>query len=160
MKTIEKYLISEDGKVVNSKTGRELKKELTREGYHRVTLCVEGKPQRFLVHRLVAELFIGSITGFDINHKDGCKTNNHYQNLEIVTRKDNIQHSVANRLRKVGGDCFNATLDDKDVHLICQHIQAGLKRNAIMLSTGVKKHVFDDIRRRRAWKHISVHYVW
>jgi hypothetical protein len=60
-----------------------------------VNLYRDGKPQHFYVHRLVAEAFIGPIPeGFEVNHKDGCKTNANADNLEIVTARQNIQHAI------------------------------------------------------------------
>lgn len=46
------------------------------------------------VHRLVAEAWIGEIPeGYEVNHKDGNKTNNEISNLKIVTPSENIRHS-------------------------------------------------------------------
>jgi hypothetical protein len=50
------------------------------------------------VHRLVAEHFIGNIgKGLEVNHKDLNKHNNHIDNLEIVTRRENLIHYYANK---------------------------------------------------------------
>ena len=44
-------------------------------------------------HRLIAEAFIGPIPSkMEINHEDGDKHNNHPDNLDIVSRHDNLMH--------------------------------------------------------------------
>lgn len=52
------------------------------------------------VHRLVARVFHErtEYCGTEVNHIDGNKLNNHYTNLEWVTRKQNVQHAIANGL--------------------------------------------------------------
>jgi len=67
------------------------------KGYLRVSLRrekwndpIEGK----YVHRLVAEAFIPNPNGLpDVNHIDGNKSNNCVENLEWVSRQDNITHA-------------------------------------------------------------------
>ena len=60
--------------------------------------CFKGKgPNKVRlwrrVHRVVAQTFIGKIPkGMEINHLDGDKHNNNVNNLEIVTRQQNITH--------------------------------------------------------------------
>jgi len=50
------------------------------------------------VHRLVAEAFKGPIPkGHIINHKDRDRTNNHEDNIEIVSQRDNCLHCVRGR---------------------------------------------------------------
>lgn len=52
------------------------------------------------LHRLVAEAFLDTWNpDLDVNHIDGDKHNNNVANLEMVTRKENIQHFLTN-------DCF------------------------------------------------------
>ena len=44
-------------------------------------------------HRLIAQTFFGAIPKkMEINHLDGNKHNNHPNNLEIVSRQENIIH--------------------------------------------------------------------
>lgn len=47
------------------------------------------------VHRLVALTYLGPppAPGMQVNHRDGNKLNNHWENLEWMTAKENIKHS-------------------------------------------------------------------
>lgn len=73
--------------------GKILTPEDTGKGYLRVDLAVNHKRTIKYVHRLVAEAFIGDISGLDVNHIDFNRKNNCVDNLEIISRKDNIRHS-------------------------------------------------------------------
>ena len=51
------------------------------------------------VHRVIAKAFVKQPVGKDfVNHIDGNKTNNNVDNLEWVTRSENMQHAKANHL--------------------------------------------------------------
>lgn len=72
--------VSTDGK--NTYVGKVLKPILQKVGYYSVRL---GGRVHAYVHDLVTESFIGpKTTGFEVNHKDGVKTNNYIINLEYV----------------------------------------------------------------------------
>lgn len=59
----------------------------------RVELWKDGMHKTLLVARLVAMTWVdGYADGLTVNHKDGDSTNNHIDNLEWVTRTDNIRH--------------------------------------------------------------------
>lgn len=63
-------------------------------GYLSTQLCVGGVPKNVRVHRLVAEAFLEPIDGkTEVNHKDGNKLNNSVENLEYVTRSENMKHA-------------------------------------------------------------------
>lgn len=74
-----------------------IKQSVTKEGYARVKL--NGK--QFYVHRLVAIYFIEN-DGIkpEVNHIDGNKLNNKIDNLEWVSRRENIKHAMENNLYK------------------------------------------------------------
>jgi hypothetical protein len=46
------------------------------------------------IHRLVAQHFVNGDASLFVNHKDGNKHNNHFENLEWVTGSQNMKHST------------------------------------------------------------------
>ena len=68
-----------------------------RNGYVGVVLKVGGVKKNFMVHRLVAKAFVpGYFENADVNHKDCNRQNNHADNLEWTTRRDNLMYSNGN----------------------------------------------------------------
>lgn len=97
------YLISNTGKVKNFLTGKILKPHETEDGYYQVSFKLSnGKRKSHLVHRLGAEtfLFIKNKDFYEVNHINGNKTNNSIENLEWMTRQENLQHARDNNLFK------------------------------------------------------------
>jgi hypothetical protein len=82
-----------DVKSFNDKGIRILKQDIAK-GYNRVTLSKNNITKRFLVHRLVCQLFIENpLNKKYVNHIDGNKSNNHVSNLEWCTASENEKHS-------------------------------------------------------------------
>ena len=106
------YQISSEGRVrsynkvtYNNKSGivhwknRIIKQKIARcDGRARVCLWKDKKDYTFLVHRLQAIAFLGYPPGEDytVNHKDGNPLNNVVENLEWITRADNIRYGFKN----------------------------------------------------------------
>jgi hypothetical protein len=95
------YAVTKNGEVkravdgVNTYAGKLLTPCKSANGYMIVGLHQNGKRVNQLVHRLVAEAFIGKIeNGLEVNHKDGDKLNNRVENLEIVTKSENCKHAI------------------------------------------------------------------
>lgn len=65
-----------------------------------VKLRKNGIKKDCKVHRLVAEAFIPNPKGYNIiNHIDGNPLNNHVENLEWTTQKENMKHAIENELK-------------------------------------------------------------
>lgn len=72
-----------------------LEQNINFQGYKRIGVWVNGKTKTLKVHQLVAIAFLNhTACGFKlvINHKDFDRTNNHVDNLEIVTNRENCSH--------------------------------------------------------------------
>lgn len=71
-------------------------------GYAMVQLVSDGKSQRVYVHHAVIEAFVGCRpSGMVVNHIDCNPMNNALANLEYVTQKQNVQHALAARARRI-----------------------------------------------------------
>jgi hypothetical protein len=65
-----------------------------KNGYIIAPLCFNKKYKFKYVHRIVATAFISNIDNKpQVNHKDGERNNNNYENLEWATESENMFHS-------------------------------------------------------------------
>jgi hypothetical protein len=103
----QKYLLNKIGVLFTLKENgsrKALMPRVDRAGYKTVRLFKEGKTKTKFVHRLIAENFLPNTSNkTHVNHKDGKKTNNWYENLEWVTHAENVQHGYDNGLVKNKG---------------------------------------------------------
>lgn len=91
------YEVSSHGQVRNMKTGRILKLTSRKDGYLCATLYKNKKHKVFLVHRLVAIMFLPNQNDLpQVNHINEDKTNNIITNLEWVSEKQNVNHGTRN----------------------------------------------------------------
>ena len=96
------YLISKDGQAYNTKTHVLLKQTPNQSGYIRYTLRINNKNCSKLAHVLVLETwFEEEFNGRVVNHKDGNKTNNNIENLELISKSENAKHAIY-QLQKIG----------------------------------------------------------
>lgn len=91
---------------------RVLKQDIVKRNhtnYRRVTLCKNGKCKGYQVHRLVAGHFIPNPENkCCVNHIDNNGENNKVTNLEWVTQKENMQHSI----KQGRSECMKVNLDN------------------------------------------------
>ena len=87
------YEVSWWGRVRNTKTARILKPQTSTPGYLFVRLYKNGKANIHYIHQLVAREWVSN-SGEKrcIDHMDGCKTNNHYENLRWATHTENLRN--------------------------------------------------------------------
>lgn len=95
------YLLSDTGCIKNARTGRLRKINVIGKGYYGCVISLGSRNSKVCVriHKAVAETFIQNPDGKpEVNHKDGDKSHNDVSNLEWVTSKENMAHSVAHDL--------------------------------------------------------------
>lgn len=89
------YQVSNFGRVrshrKNKNEWRMITPAITKDGYEVVSLRKDGRIKKsFSVHRLVAKAFVsGYKEGLQVNHKDENTYNNHADNLEWITQREN-----------------------------------------------------------------------
>lgn len=82
--------------------GTILKPSEDENGYLLVGLSHNGTTKRVFIHRLVSEAFLENPEGKPtVNHIDGNKHNNHIENLEWATYKEQRDHAVRTGLLDV-----------------------------------------------------------
>lgn len=80
------------------------------KGHYMVLLTVNKLITPRTVSRMVAQAFISNPKNLpEVNHKDFNKANNCVDNLEWISRGDNIKHYVARRMFYGSENRFNKT---------------------------------------------------
>lgn len=91
------YEVSNAGVVRNINKKNPLEPKPGTNGYKKVCIAM-GKGQKGVtkeVHRIVAETFKpNTVPGLVVDHIDGDKQNNHIDNLQWVTQKQNMQKAT------------------------------------------------------------------
>lgn len=100
---------------------------MCRNGYYMTVKSYDNTVYRFMEHRVIWCFHYGTIDPeLVINHIDFDRANNAIENLELVTPKQNMAHSIENgRMNWLkGADSPRAYMTEKDVQLIrylCKH---------------------------------------
>jgi hypothetical protein len=93
IKGYEKYEVSNHGRV---RRGNLIIRPYNNGlGYIAVKVRGGGIRKRFYMHRLVLQTFCPTTKKVEVNHIDHNKNNNHLENLEWVTHRDNLRKAVA-----------------------------------------------------------------
>ena len=156
------YFIYDDGRVYSETTEKFLKPFPNPQGYMLVDIHINGIGYTKQLHRLVAMAFIPNPDMLEtVNHKDGDKTHNYVENLEWMTRLDNVRHAWKTGLAKprYGEDNPANVYTEEQVHMVCQLLEVGGRTyRAISALTGVGVTTIYDIRKRGKWAQISDQY--
>ena len=92
VRSLDRYVKSKSESYRLTK-GKVLSGSITKDGYVRCLIKVNGVGRSYFVHRLVAETFIPNPDNLpQINHKDEDKTNNRVDNLEWCDPKYNMNY--------------------------------------------------------------------
>ena len=136
-----------------------IKQRLNISGYPSVSLRkygVEGGFKMIPVHRLVASAFLKLSPGLQVNHKDGNKTNNNLENLEVVTASENQLHAYRLGLKKAysGEKCPLSKYKKEEILTIRRLSEGGMRQREIRNHTKMSKANISKIINRDLWRDI------
>ena len=116
-----RYTISNLGIVRSLLTGKIMKPYITKFGYARVNLRIAHSRdyKSYFIHRLVASAFLDNKNNLaEVNHIDCNRLNNRVDNLEWMSKQDNIKYSFTH------GNASNKGLRNPNAKLNLDDIEA------------------------------------
>lgn len=162
----KKYLCTKTGRIYSLMDNHNfpratplLMKTKVKKMYERVMLSDYGRNRLYAgVHQLVWLFFRGEFDPkLQINHRDGNKLNNRLENLEVVTPKENTQHSLRLGLkpRDWNRRAF-AKLTEEQVRKIKKHLEVRILPQAeIARMFGVDRTTVWHIKKGNSWKEVT-----
>lgn len=156
------YIAYENGDIFSEHSKLFLKPFKNHSGYYLVDLRHNRKSYTRQVHRIIATLFIPNPGGLEtVNHKNGNKQDNSVDNLEWMSRLDNVRHAWETGLAKPRYGTSNPAnvYTEEQIHSVCALLEIGEMTNKdIALHCGVNVTLIRDIKFRNKWKQISSLY--
>ena len=143
------YRVSNLGNVWSKKNNIILKPHKTNRGYLTVGFWLNGKKKRLSIHRLVAQAFLSNPCNLpEVNHINGCKTDNNLNNLEWASGTNNVLHAYRTKLRKT-------KLSAIQVAEIKNSIEQGLTQREIASKFSVSHSTIGEINREEIWRQVT-----
>jgi len=141
------YEVSNLGRI---RKGKVFLKPFNNKGYFTIKLTIKGKRTTYLVHRLVAILFISKTKSKGwVRHKDGNKNNNKAKNLEWIK---NVNTNLVNLPREE--DHWANKLSKSQIREIRKLRGKGVSLRGIANRYRVNHTTIWDIEKRNTWKAI------
>lgn len=146
-------------KSFKQKTPRIIVPMMNHKGYLYVHLCQKGNSERYFVHNLVAKCFVYNPENKpEINHDDGIKFNNYFENLKPSTNIENLQHAFKTGLMKIGVEHPFAKLSEEQIRKIRSSYIKGSRKfgcAALALKFGVGETSIWNIVNFKSYKNVK-----
>ena len=133
-----------------------LKQWTCTNGYQSIRMYKNGKGHPTTIHSLVMAAFIGPRPeGYQINHKDGNKANNHVSNLEYITPLENVRHAHRTGLSSQNGENnVRNKLTEENVHEI-RRLRGKETQKSMAARLGVCQATITHIATGRNWSWLK-----
>lgn len=147
------YTIRTNGDVFNKVTRSVMRGGRDKDGYHIISLSLNGKKYTRKIHRLVAEAFLRNPDNLpEVNHKNCNKWDNFVGNLEWCTSAYNTHHAADNNLRP-------SVLTEYKVKKICKLLEQNkLSSGEIANRFNISKTQVYRIKNGYIWSSVSCDY--
>jgi len=107
------------------------------------------------IHRVIYRKFVGKLGRFkEVNHKNGNKSDNRVQNLELMTSKQNIDHAIK-YLHHKGTAILSSKLNPTKVIEIRNFLKDGYSHRKLGSIYHVHHSIISDIKNKKIWKHVK-----
>ena len=146
-----------DGTLYSTK-GKRRKVFSSSTSYEVTSVRKDGETKQYRVHRFIYECITGKFIpeNMVINHIDGNKKNNHFDNLELCTHSENTQHAfkiglITPLVGEMNG-CARITADT--VRSIIRDIMEGYSNTELAEKFSLDLKHISLIRYKKRWKFI------
>ena len=156
MKEIEnypEYYIGKNGSVYSTKSSKYLKPIKKNTGYLYVFLYNHGSMKKRYIHLLVLNAFKGrKPEGYESRHLDGNNQNNHINNLEWGTKKQNINDKWEHGTMPIPHESKFTKLKPEDIPKIRALHRVGCPYRIIGELFGTSKTTIQKIINGQRWR--------
>ena len=158
-RTVSHYEVTKEGEIIShSISGKQMILSTSQSAkYKMVCLHLNGVTVNKYVHRLVAEQYCERPEGCnEVDHIDGDKFNNHADNLEWVTRAENMSRAYdANLIDCRGTNSALSKTNESDVIEMRRLWDLReMKQRELSAMFNVSISQVSAIVNRKQWKHI------
>lgn len=94
------YLIAKDGRVWSTKSNKLLSSYINNKGYRRVGFTENNVVKQYLLHRLLARVYLGlpSLDSeLEVDHIDADTANNELENLQVLNKQTHMDKTCEDR---------------------------------------------------------------
>ena len=113
------YEVNENGTIfrnVKSKKQNKIVLDMhhSKKGYYKTMIRFEGKSKRVMLHKVVAECWLGNCpSGYEVDHIDRNSRNNNYRNLRYVTHSEQMKNRILSDkiINQAKQNCLNYSLN-------------------------------------------------
>lgn len=125
-------------------------------GYPTVQLWKDRTRKLRTVHQLMMESFVGPRQqGIEVDHIDGNKLNNSLNNLEYVSKRENLRRRDALGLTHRGERTGGSKLKDSNITEILSLRYKGESYSSIAKKLGVSTTAIFNAAKGRTWRHVE-----
>ncbi len=153
------YYIDASANIFSTLTNNYLTPQFTENGYLQVHLKTETGYVCRKLHRLMMMTFcyFTGCENFQVNHKDGKKTNNKLYNLEWSTPKENTHHAINNNLRVSfeGETNPNAKITEYQAKQIIEMLLQNNSDQYISENLNIPIGIIQCIARGNTWTYLT-----
>lgn len=156
----DRYYINSKGELFTD-YGEKKMKDCLKNGYVKNALILkDGKSKFYFRHRLVMMCFEPNknFENLQVNHIDGNKLNNSFENLEWCTNQENRIHAVKIGLAASlkGEENPVSKLLESQVIDIIQDLLHGIPYSQICKKYNCSKSTISAIKNKRNWSYLTV----